>query len=83
MSQKKVTRRDFVADAGKMAAGAIAATGFPTIVPRHVLGGPGYTPPSALLNIGIVGQRFGIERNGVFAIRRQRGGHHRNACQRR
>src|SRR5207237_5374377 len=55
MSQKKLTRRDFVADAGKLAAGAIAAGGFPTIVPRHVLGGPGFTPPSALLNIAIVG----------------------------
>ena len=55
MSQKKLTRRDFVADASKLAAGAIAAGGFPTIVPRHVLGGPGFTPPSALLNIAIVG----------------------------
>jgi len=51
---KKITRRDFVADAGKLAAGA-AVTGFPTIVPRHVLGGPGYTAPSALLNIAVVG----------------------------
>jgi predicted dehydrogenase len=57
MSNKKtVTRRDFVADAGKLALGAmIVPTGFPTIVPRHVLGGPGFTPPSALLNIGVVG----------------------------
>jgi predicted dehydrogenase len=51
---KKITRRDFVSDAGKLAAGA-AITGFPTIVPRHVLGGPGYTAPSSLLNIGVVG----------------------------
>src|SRR5438128_1762011 len=49
MSRKKLTRRDFVADAGKLAAGAIAACGFPTIVPGHVLGGPEFTPPSALL----------------------------------
>jgi predicted dehydrogenase len=57
MSNKKtVTRRDFVADAGKLALGAmIVPNGFPTIVPRHVLGGPGFTPPSALLNIGVVG----------------------------
>ncbi|HEY5061801.1 MAG TPA: Gfo/Idh/MocA family oxidoreductase [Gemmatimonadaceae bacterium] len=57
MSNKKtVTRRDFVADAGKVALGAmIVPNGFPTIVPRHVLGGRGFTPPSALLNIGVVG----------------------------
>ena len=57
MSNKKtVTRRDFVADAGKLALGAmIRPDGFPTIVPRHVLGGKGFTPPSALLNIGVVG----------------------------
>jgi predicted dehydrogenase len=54
MSKKKITRRDFVSDAGKLAAGA-AITGFPTIVPRHVLGGPGYTPPSAMLNIAMIG----------------------------
>jgi len=54
MPTKKITRRDFVADAGKTAA-AVVVTGFPTIVPRHVLGGPGFTPPSAMLNIAIVG----------------------------
>jgi predicted dehydrogenase len=55
MAKRRVSRRDFVAEAGKMAAGAIAASGFPMIVPRHVLGGPGFTPPSALLNIAVVG----------------------------
>jgi len=55
MSQKEITRRDFVGDAGKLALGALVAPGFPTIVPRHVLGGPGYTAPSSLLNIAIVG----------------------------
>jgi predicted dehydrogenase len=50
-----ITRRDFVAEATKLAGGAAAVAGFPTIVPRHVLGGPGYTPPSALLNIAVVG----------------------------
>src|SRR5213080_5555360 len=52
---KKITRRDFVADASKLAVGAAIAPGFPTIVPRHVLGGKGYTPPSSLLNIAVVG----------------------------
>jgi predicted dehydrogenase len=55
MPRKSVTRREFMSDAGKMAAGAVAAVNFPMIVPRHVLGGPGYTAPSALLNIGVVG----------------------------
>ena len=32
-----------------------AALGFPTIVPRHVLGGPDFVPPSAKVNIGIIG----------------------------
>lgn len=55
MSNRKVTRREFVSDAGKMAAVAAVSVNFPTIVPRHVLGGPGYTAPSALLNIAVVG----------------------------
>jgi predicted dehydrogenase len=44
----RVTRREFVADAGKLALGAM-------IVPRHVLGGPGYQAPSDTLNIAVVG----------------------------
>jgi predicted dehydrogenase len=55
MARKKITRRDFVSDAGKLALGAMMAPHLPMIVPRHVLGGKGYTPPSALLNIGVVG----------------------------
>ena len=58
VSRKKVSRRQFVNDAAKASVAAIAASrlpGFPMIVPRHVLGGPGYTPPSALLNIAVVG----------------------------
>src|SRR5438477_1818692 len=55
MSDRGITRRDFVADASKLALGAAIAPGFPTIVPRHVLGGKGYVAPSALLNVGIVG----------------------------
>lgn len=57
MSNKKnLTRRDFVADAGKLALGAMMVPdGFPMIVPRHVLGGKGYTAPSDLLNIAVAG----------------------------
>ena len=42
------SRRDFVGDSAKLAVGAM-------IVPRWVLGGPGYVPPSAKLNIACVG----------------------------
>jgi len=45
---KNITRRDFL---GRSAA---AATAF-MVVPRHVLGGPGYLSPSDTLNIGCVG----------------------------
>ncbi|RPI21209.1 MAG: gfo/Idh/MocA family oxidoreductase [Acidobacteria bacterium] len=41
----RLSRREFVA------AGAAAAT----IVPRHVLGGAGYVPPSETVNIAIIG----------------------------
>lgn len=44
---KQISRRDFVAATGTIAAGAM-------IVPRHVLG-MGYQAPSATLNIAIVG----------------------------
>jgi predicted dehydrogenase len=43
-----LTRRDFL---GSTAAAAAVFT----IVPRHVLGGPGYTPPSDRLNIACIG----------------------------
>jgi len=43
-----ISRRDFVSDTGKLALSAM-------IVPRHVLGGPGYRPPSATLNVAVVG----------------------------
>ena len=45
---RKITRRDFLGGA----ATAVAAF---TIVPRHVLGGPGNTPPSEKLNIATIG----------------------------
>ncbi len=43
-----LTRREFLGTA------AVAAAAF-TIVPRHVLGGPGYVPPSDKLNIACIG----------------------------
>src|SRR4051812_43431188 len=53
---KKRSRREFVADAGKLALGAaIIPQGFPTIVPAHVLSGRGHRTPSAGLNIAVVG----------------------------
>jgi predicted dehydrogenase len=55
MSNKK-SRREFVADASKLALGAaIIPNGFPTIIPSHVLSGRGHRVPSAGLNIAVVG----------------------------
>src|SRR6266496_490574 len=48
MKAKKISRRSFVA-------GTAGATFGAMIVPRHVLGGPGYVPPSERLNIAVVG----------------------------
>ena len=45
---KNISRRDFI---GTAAAGIAAFT----IVPRHVLGGTGHTPPSERLNIAGIG----------------------------
>ncbi|MHC4497819.1 MAG: Gfo/Idh/MocA family protein [Planctomycetota bacterium] len=63
----EMSRRDFLN-------GAVAVAAF-TIVPRHVLGGPGHTPPSEKLNIagigvggrgaGVVG---GVESQNVVAL---------------
>ena len=47
MGKKNFTRRDLI-----KAAGAVAAF---TVVPRHVLGGAGQTPPSEKLNIAGIG----------------------------
>jgi predicted dehydrogenase len=46
-SWPQTTRRQFL--------GAAAAAAAVTIVPRHVLGGPGFVPPSEKVNIAIVG----------------------------
>ena len=45
--KSNITRRDFVS-----AAASVAAF---TIVPRHVLGGPGYVAPSETLNLALIG----------------------------
>ncbi len=47
-SEGKMTRRNFLGSAATSAAAFM-------IVPRHVLGGPGYTSPSDKLNIACVG----------------------------
>ena len=46
--RRALTRRKFIETAGAL------ATGF-TIVPRHVLGGAGYVPPSDKVNIAFIG----------------------------
>jgi predicted dehydrogenase len=59
----QVPRRDFMKSAAMAAAGV-------TIVPRHVLGGTGYTPPSDLLNIAGVGVG-GMGRNNMINLSSQ------------
>ena len=46
---ESMSRRSFVRD------GFAAAMAFPAIVPRHVLGGSGYTAPSGRVTLGCVG----------------------------
>jgi len=45
----KITRRRFL----KVTTATVAA--FPTIIPRHVLGGPKFVPPSEKINLAIIG----------------------------
>lgn len=52
MQNENLSRRSFVE---RLAQGAFAAAAFPTIVPRHVLGGPGYLAPSDRLNVAMIG----------------------------
>lgn len=52
MKRDRITRREFVSDVGRA---AFAAGVAPMIVPRHVLGGPGYRAPSDRLNIAMIG----------------------------
>jgi predicted dehydrogenase len=49
------TRRQFLQSAARTTAAATAAISFPTIIPRHVLGGPRYVPPSEKINIAVIG----------------------------
>lgn len=59
-----ISRRTFVLDsAGAAAAFAMA----PMIVPRHVLGGVGYQPPSRTLNVACVGIG-GMGMNNMMAL---------------
>jgi predicted dehydrogenase len=46
-SQRSTTRRQFL-----RAGAALTAA---TIVPRYILGGPGFTPPSEIINIAVIG----------------------------
>src|SRR5882724_9885251 len=49
---RSLSRRQF------MVSGGVAATAF-TIVPRHVLGGPGFVPPSEKITLACIG--FGTQ----------------------
>ena len=48
MSSDTLSRRDFLGTATAAAFGAM-------VLPRHVLGGPGYQPPSDTMNIACIG----------------------------
>ncbi len=48
MARRKITRRSFVAGAGQAALGAM-------VLPRRILGGPGYQAPSDTLHVAVVG----------------------------
>ncbi len=68
MSKDKTTRRSFLKTS------AMAGAAF-TIVPRHVLGGPGYTAPSDKLNIAGIGvggkggsNLRGMEKENIVAL---------------
>jgi predicted dehydrogenase len=59
-NKKRISRRDFI--------GVAAAAAAFTIVPRRVLGGPHYTPPSEKLNIACIGIG-GMGANDVEQVR--------------
>ena len=54
-NEKDLTRREFVANAGKATLGTMAAVSAPMIVPRRVLGGAGHRAPSDTVNLAIAG----------------------------
>lgn len=60
-NENGMSRRQFVGAVG-------AATAAFTIVPRHVLGGPGYMAPSDMLNIAGIGVG-GMGRNNLMSIK--------------
>ncbi len=60
MKRHSMARRTFVRAAGAAGAGLV-------IVPRHVLGGPGYRAPTDTLNVGCIGVG-GMGRNDVRGI---------------
>ena len=60
MKGNAITRRDFVKTAGLSGVAA-------TIVPRHVLGGPGYQAPSDTLNVAAIGAG-GMGANNMFNV---------------
>lgn len=64
MADSKVSRRTFLSRVAKAGVGASLA---PTIIPRHVLGGPGYQAPSDTLGIAGVGVG-GVGANNVKRI---------------
>ena len=52
MSEKKgISRRQFI----RGSIGVAGSLAFPLVVPRHVLGGPGQTPPSEVINRAVIG----------------------------
>jgi predicted dehydrogenase len=59
-SRKNISRREFMG-------GALATAAAFTIVPRHVLGGTGYVPPSEKLNIAGIGVG-GMGANNIKAM---------------
>ena len=60
---KVISRRQFV--------GGVAAAGGVLIVPRHVLGGPGYQAPSDTVHVAGVGYTWGMGSNNLRALRTQ------------
>ena len=59
----RLTRRLFLAGVAGAGAGVLTGcSGFPTIVPRHVLGGPRFVPPSEKVRIAGIG--VGIKSKG-------------------
>src|SRR5688500_13874228 len=51
MSHKKISRRTFLRSTGA----AVSAAATWHILPRHVLGGPGFTPPSEKVAVAVIG----------------------------